>query len=466
MNFRSIAKTSLIAFIYLAMVCGCGPLRPIKSGILAIEASGWEERYGIKTEDDLGKPSSIPKLILALEDENERVRFQSVNLLTKFGEKAKSAIPKLKLLSLTDKNSHIQLSSILAITKIAGSEDETSLYVYENVLSDKSRRNRGMRQGVLSIILREEIYGPKLIDLIKKEEETERYQKQKKAMLAIIIKSENRKSNPPLNGEDQTADIFDENLEGNSFITTAQSVEEANSWVDKSYKSIQKKQWAEVIRTASVAISLNPENDLAYSNRASGYAEKGFFEEALEDSNAAIDINPENLYAYNNRGVVYKKTGKEDLALADFRLACEAGFDISCQNFKEIKGYFPYEEVQYLLSLSHNKFKEKNYKEVVIITKKLIAIDPKNETAFSNSCAAKAMLGLLDEAKQDCLKSIEINPDYGTVYNNYGYVFEKLGKIDEAILYYEISCGLNYSPACKELKMLKDSKPVVKSLVN
>lgn len=50
---------------------------------------------------------------------------------------------------------------------------------------------------------------------------------------------------------------------------------------------------------------------------------------------------------------------------------------------------------------------------------------------------AYSRLGLLEEAIQQCLKAIEIDPDFGNPYNDIGAYLLELGRIDDAIPWLE-----------------------------
>ncbi len=233
---------------------------------------------------------------------------------------------------------------------------------------------------------------------------------------------------------------------------------EALTWLDKSFQNAQAGQWAETIRTASVAINLDPGLENAYVNRAYAYNEKGLFEKALDDCGQALILNPVNAKAMNNRGVAYEKMKQQDKAIQDYRSACEFGLEVSCRNFKRLVGYLPSEEVNFYQKQGIDFFSSGDYDNVIIATGKVIEIDPKNAEAYSTRCAAKANKGLWDEAKEDCRKSIECNPDFSMAYYNFGYVLEREGVKNEAILYYEMSCGMGLKLGCDNQQRLSSSE--------
>jgi tetratricopeptide (TPR) repeat protein len=249
--------------------------------------------------------------------------------------------------------------------------------------------------------------------------------------------------------------------EKNSDTTTlglkADTLKESLQWYEKSYQNIMKQQWAEAIRNSSAAIAINPNLSPAYVNRAWAYIETGLFNKAIEDCNKAIEIDNNSAAAFNNRGLAYSKLGEDKEAIMNYRRACELGVDVACDNFKEKAGYFPSEEMNFLLNKSIEELSAGNYGLVVDFSTQALEIEENNEHFLSIRCGAKANLGLFDEAEKDCLQAIKINPDFAMAYNNYGFVLEKKGAGMLAIIYYEISCRLGNNPGCENNKRLLDN---------
>jgi len=80
-----------------------------------------------------------------------------------------------------------------------------------------------------------------------------------------------------------------------------------------------------VIKYLDKAIKMNPNYDLAYSNRACAYFKKRKYRLALEDCNQAIRINPFNTKAFLVRGNCYCLIGNYERARYDYGKACELG---------------------------------------------------------------------------------------------------------------------------------------------
>ena len=110
-----------------------------------------------------------------------------------------------------------------------------------------------------------------------------------------------------------------------------------NELVDKSFDEFQKRNWDEVISATSAAISMDPTNEVAYTNRAGAYSYKGLHEEAIKDCNKAVEINPYFGLAYNNRGYAFERTGSFDQALSEYEMSCRLGNSLGCSNYERLR---------------------------------------------------------------------------------------------------------------------------------
>jgi tetratricopeptide (TPR) repeat protein len=109
-----------------------------------------------------------------------------------------------------------------------------------------------------------------------------------------------------------------------------------NRLVEKSEASFKRGDWDATIAAASSAIALDPKNEVAFSNRAGAYANKGKLKEALQDCNTAIGINPYFPLAYNNRGYVLELSGQWPQAALDYEMSCKMGNELGCKNYRRV----------------------------------------------------------------------------------------------------------------------------------
>jgi tetratricopeptide (TPR) repeat protein len=94
--------------------------------------------------------------------------------------------------------------------------------------------------------------------------------------------------------------------------------------------------WNGAIRAATAALDLDPENEVAYTNRAGAYANQGLFKEAIHDCDRAVNINPYYALAYNNRGYAMERAGDLPQALENYELSCRMGNELACNNMKRL----------------------------------------------------------------------------------------------------------------------------------
>lgn len=110
-----------------------------------------------------------------------------------------------------------------------------------------------------------------------------------------------------------------------------------NQLVNKSEASFNREDWDGTISAASAAIALDPKNEVAFTNRAGAYANKGKLKEAMQDCNTAIGINPYFPLAYNNRGYALELSGRLPQARIDYEMSCNMGNELGCNNYMRLK---------------------------------------------------------------------------------------------------------------------------------
>lgn|GEM_PF-937649 len=232
----------------------------------------------------------------------------------------------------------------------------------------------------------------------------------------------------------------------------------AEQWTQKSYQSALQQDWIEAIRTASAAITLNPNAVNAYLDRSWAYIEKGMLDKASADVDRALEIDPENPLALNNRGVIYRRTGLSDSGKADFEKACRKGFELGCNNFKEMTGYALADTAGYinkLLDSSAESFNQYDWDEVIRITTQILQLDPNNSVAYANRSGAFNYKGMLKEALADGNAATKLNPDLAIAYQNRGFALERMGNKKDASLDYEIACRLKLEMGCSSFEKIK-----------
>ncbi len=125
------------------------------------------------------------------------------------------------------------------------------------------------------------------------------------------------------------------------------------------------------------AIELNPDNALAWHNRAWAYIDLKRYQQAINDFNKASALNPNWDLPYFGRGWIYNLRKEYASAIAEYD--------------------------------------------------KAIALNPKYPNSWNNRGAAKSWLNQMREAIADYDKAIELKPNYVKAYENRGKAYGALG---------------------------------------
>jgi Tfp pilus assembly protein PilF len=234
------------------------------------------------------------------------------------------------------------------------------------------------------------------------------------------------------------------------------SFSKAIEWNNKSIESANQGDWAESIRTASVAIYLDPSLVPAYLNRCHAFEEHGDLDEAMSDCDTALKFEPGNLSAINYRGAIMARLGKVEAALAEYERACMGGLEQGCENYRKIRGFSPNDTTaiaKIKLSEAKASLSAKNWNGAVASASEAIKVSPDNTAAYVTRSGAYANEGHLSEALADADTAIRKDPDEGLGYNSRGYVYELMKKPRQAILDYEIACSLKAEIGCVNMSL-------------
>ena len=283
----------------------------------------------------------------------------------------------------------------------------------------------------------------------------------KNLRLKSLLNSVSQPDSPAPESDDQSisSEQHDELNPANLQPPTHPVNPKAAEWNDKSLASANRGDWADAIRTASVAIALDPDFALAYVNRCRAYIGHNDLDEATQDCDNALKIEPNNPLAINNLGVIMDQQGKIDTALTAYEQACLGGLDLGCRNFHKIQGYSPKDPVTLIakvkLDEAKAKFSNKDWDGAITWASEAINLWADYAAAYVTRSGAYANKGSLPEALNDAETVIRINPDEGLGYNNRGYTYELMKKPRQAKLDYEIACGLKAQIGCINLKRIK-----------
>jgi TPR repeat protein len=265
----------------------------------------------------------------------------------------------------------------------------------------------------------------------------------------------------------------------------------------KSREDLAKGNLDGAIEASTKLIALNVHTKEAYSKRCRAYVMKNMFDMAHSDCAEAILLDPDESINYINLGVVFEQEGDMKASLRNYRISCELKNKRGClaserlvadkreadiiplvlkqetpskeQVEKEshavpssdpvverVEESLPELNVVDLLEQSRQEFGKQDYDAVIYLSTQIIQVDSENVEAYSNRCGARSMMNLHQEAHDDCIKAIEINPDFSMGYNNLGWVFEQQGDVKEALVHYNISCQLENTLGCQNYQRLSD----------
>jgi len=121
-----IPSTCYVLFLLVVSACSYGPIGKIDS-------IGWYKDYGIPTKDDLKDTRYIPNLINALKDENRRVAINAARALGRMGADAKSSLPVLSKVAVSDRHFSVRTYAVDALSLI-GKESPVTINTFVNLM--------------------------------------------------------------------------------------------------------------------------------------------------------------------------------------------------------------------------------------------------------------------------------------------------------------------------------------------
>jgi tetratricopeptide (TPR) repeat protein len=188
-----------------------------------------------------------------------------------------------------------------------------------------------------------------------------------------------------------------------------------SAWYDKG-------DYDRAIADYAEAIRLNPKYALAFNNRGNAWAAKGDYDRAIADYTEAIRLDPKGALAYNNRGNAWHDKGDHDRAIADLTEAIRL-------NPKHALIY----------DNRGNAWHDKgDHDRAIADYTEAIRLDPKFASAYNRRCWARATANRdLQQALADCNESLQLRPRDADTLDSRGFVYLRLGHLDNAIADYD-----------------------------
>ena len=209
----------------------------------------------------------------------------------------------------------------------------------------------------------------------------------------------------------------------------------------------------QALQDYSQAIELDPNNAIAFYDRANVHSATRNYDRAIMDYGEAIRINPTYARAFNNRCFVHNIEGRYDRAIEDCSQAIrhdprQANFFVSRGNAYNNKGDYDHALQDYNKAIeldpgyvnasvgrSNVLIKTGEYKGAIQDLNKVISVQPTNATAWNNRCWAKAILGkekeALLEALSDCNEAVRLRPTDPHSLDSRAFTYLKLGSFDK-----------------------------------
>lgn len=116
----------------------------------------------------------------------------------------------------------------------------------------------------------------------------------------------------------------------------------------------------------------------------------------------------------------------------------------------------PTTKLQKLSDENIHAFNNRKWEIVIKTSNEILSLQSNTINALINRSVAYTELGLYDLAINDCILAIAIEPKNPLAYNNRGYAYEKMGRINSAIADYNKACELGIELSCKEVSRLNE----------
>jgi len=199
---------------------------------------------------------------------------------------------------------------------------------------------------------------------------------------------------------------------------------------------------------------MDKKNFCAVKNLGICYQSKGNRELAIDYYTKAVDRYPDFPKMHDDLGLLYQQLGRLTEAKEHFKIACNAGIKVSCDDLSRLEkeavisaqpgtADFYYQE-------GKNFVTQGQYDKAIESYKKAVDIDKNHHQALNELGYEYEMKNMLDESYKYYQKCIEVKPDYGKCYDNLGFLYEKQGKYADSKKSFAKACELGVNEACAD----------------
>ena len=217
---------------------------------------------------------------------------------------------------------------------------------------------------------------------------------------------------------------------------------------------------------------------LTYYNAGASALKIGEYAKALKYLNISISLNPQDNNAYTNKGIALHKLGqmqeslnsyeksiqlKADISSAHFNLACllrdmtsDKAINQSIQSFQTSISINPADYASYI-NLGNVMSTRKKFDLAISLFKYSIAINSNIADAYFNLGTTQFLAKRYSESSESLKLALKINPSACGYWNNLGNAYKELSQFNDAIESYDIVLDL-FSKSTPEQKSTPDAK--------
>ena len=212
---------------------------------------------------------------------------------------------------------------------------------------------------------------------------------------------------------------------------------QARELFEKGEKYFESQEYDKAIDAYCSAISIEPNYESAYFNRAKAYGLKRQFENVINDCNKVVVINQKSAGGYMLRGIAYSKLNQPDNSIKDFSI-------VISMNSENVTAAYKNRAFEYTRIKQHDKSID-DYS-------KAIEKDPNDYEAYELRARVYTLTGDIKAAIDDCTKAIAINPNDSDAFTSRGLAYTAAGIKDEAVKDFRKASDLGDKTADEYLK--------------
>lgn len=229
------------------------------------------------------------------------------------------------------------------------------------------------------------------------------------------------------------------------------SAESADYWIQTSKSLGDNGKWIESLDASEKAIAIEPNDEIAWNNKAWALVHLKRYQESLDAADKALSIKPNYINAWGNQvdALIGLQRYVDALIVAEkitsFYPDIAKGWNTQANVFGYLKRWnesldasekaitidSAYTEAWITKSWALGHLEKDQ--DALTAVENAISLNPNNAIAWNNKAWILTNLKRNEEAIIAADKSISIDPDYSRPWYNKGYALRELGRYDEAL---------------------------------